>query len=185
MCRRHCRRRRRQALIPLCACSPTHVRAARSGADQPLGACMQSVCFLHAGWLRPPGVRDGQEEEHAQQWRGAWAGRGQDRPGVAAGAAGASQAPHCSRCGLPCQGQPAAGPSGGGSLGCRRRCARLPTPPALPAPPCPALPAVLLKNAVDACVATVCWWALGNAFANGKCGQNAFIGESAGVGGWG
>lgn len=34
----------------------------------------------------------------------------------------------------------------------------------------------VLKNAVDACVATVCWWAVGSAFAYGRCGQNGFIG---------
>lgn len=46
---------------------------------------------------------------------------------------------------------------------------------ATPTTPTPA-PAVL-KNAVDVCVATACWWSVGNAFSNGKCGQNAFIGE--------
>ncbi|KAI3431805.1 hypothetical protein D9Q98_010558 [Chlorella vulgaris] len=35
---------------------------------------------------------------------------------------------------------------------------------------------ILLKNAIDACVATICWWSVGDAFAYGKCGQNAFIG---------
>ena len=33
-----------------------------------------------------------------------------------------------------------------------------------------------MKNAIDACVATVCWWSVGDAFAYGKCGQNGFIG---------
>lgn len=33
-----------------------------------------------------------------------------------------------------------------------------------------------MKNLIDACVATVCWWAVGDAFAYGKCDQNGFIG---------
>jgi len=38
---------------------------------------------------------------------------------------------------------------------------------------------ILLKNAIDACIAAICWWAVGAAFANGTtdgCG-NAFIGH--------
>jgi hypothetical protein len=34
----------------------------------------------------------------------------------------------------------------------------------------------VLKNAIDACVATVVWWGVGSSFAYGKCGQNGFIG---------
>mgnify|MGYP001810438650 CR=1 FL=1 len=39
-------------------------------------------------------------------------------------------------------------------------------------------PAAVLKNAIDASVATVCWWSVGSAFAygSGQCGQNGFIG---------
>ncbi|GAB4813391.1 hypothetical protein N2152v2_000437 [Parachlorella kessleri] len=37
---------------------------------------------------------------------------------------------------------------------------------------------ILLKNALDACVSTVCWWAAGYAFAYGSCGQSGFIGYS-------
>lgn len=40
---------------------------------------------------------------------------------------------------------------------------------------------ILLKNAIDACISTLCWWAVGYAFAYGECGQNGFIGELAGV----
>ncbi|GAB4821129.1 hypothetical protein N2152v2_008175 [Parachlorella kessleri] len=35
---------------------------------------------------------------------------------------------------------------------------------------------ILLKNGADACIGTLCWWAVGHAFAYGKCGQSAFIG---------
>lgn len=38
---------------------------------------------------------------------------------------------------------------------------------------------ILLKNAVDACIGTMWWWAVGYAFAYGSCGQNGFIGEAA------
>lgn len=40
---------------------------------------------------------------------------------------------------------------------------------------------ILLKNAIDACVATLAWWAVGNSFAQGECGQNGFIGEGPGL----
>lgn len=38
---------------------------------------------------------------------------------------------------------------------------------------------ILLKNSIDACLSTLAWWAVGNAFASsGKCGKNGFIGHS-------
>lgn len=37
---------------------------------------------------------------------------------------------------------------------------------------------ILLKNAIDACISTLCWWAVGYAFAYGECGQNGFIGHA-------
>lgn len=37
---------------------------------------------------------------------------------------------------------------------------------------------ILLKNAMDACASALVWWAFGNAFAYGSCGQGPFIGHN-------
>lgn len=36
---------------------------------------------------------------------------------------------------------------------------------------------VLIKNVVDLGISTLCWYAVGYAFAFGSCGNNPFIGE--------
>ena len=34
---------------------------------------------------------------------------------------------------------------------------------------------------MDACIGTLCWWAVGYSFAYGSCGGNGFVGEAVGL----